>query len=177
MLDIYIYMSEYSKTKTNNDSDTDEDEISQITKEEEKKFITSEFRDTVMRYMKIDDLIKKRNEDIKELKMQKKPCEEQIIKLLEKQNIDFIQASPGQTLTRKETLKKEPIKAETIKKAIIEGLETNKIVTKEEIEKANKMAEEILEMMEQKRAITKKVSIVRTIAKDRKKKLTDVLKQ
>lgn len=154
----------------NSDNESDIEDASQISKDVDKKVITSEFKDYVIKYTKIDDLIRKKNEDLKELKQQKKPCEEFIIKFLQKQEIEFVHPTPGQTLMKKETESKSALKADIIKEAILEGLMVNKIVTKEDIEKANKMADEMLEMVEKRRVVTKKTTIVRTFEKEKKPK-------
>ena len=67
-----------------------DDEVSQISKESKKNQLTADFKEKVVSYIKIDDLIRKKNDEIKELKEKKKPCEDFIITFLDKMEAEFV---------------------------------------------------------------------------------------
>ena len=76
-------------------SDDESDVISEIDKEDsisddednetiDDVKVPKEFQENVVKFVKIDDLIRKKQEELSELKKQKKPCEEFILKYLDK---------------------------------------------------------------------------------------------
>jgi len=140
-----------------------DDEVSHISHEAAKKYVTNEFKEKVIGYMKIDDMIRKRTEEIKELKNKKKPCEEYIIRFLEKEDAGFVNVNGGK-LVKNETETKGPLKAAIIKEAIKEGMQIEKLVSPEDIEKCNRITEDIFELMEKKRPVQKRVNLRRTFA-------------
>jgi hypothetical protein len=114
----------------------EDDEVSQISKEATNNYVTTEFKDKVINYVKIDDLIKKKTEEIKELKSKKKPCEEYIIRFLEKQEADHVNVIGGR-LVKNSSETKGALKTDIIKEAIKEGIQTKKLVDSNDIEKKN----------------------------------------
>lgn len=157
-------MNEEEKKKVEND-----DEASQISKEAAKNYITTEFKEKVINYVKIDDIIRKKMEEIRELKNKKKPCEEYIIRFLEKEDAGFITVAGGK-LVKNESETKAPLKAEMIKEAIKEGIQAKKLVDSADVDKCNKITDEILELMEKKRPMQKRINLKRTFAGEAKKK-------
>ena len=145
----------------------DEDEVSQISQNSKQNMVTSEFKEKVITYIKIDDLIRKKNEEIKELKEKKKPCEEFIIGVLEKVEAEFVDYNGGKLVkTKSET--KTPLKPELIKDAIYEGLMREKIV--KDKESSDKILVEIFDLIEKKREKKVKVNIRRTFDRKSNKK-------
>ncbi len=145
----------------------DEDEISQISQDSKQNKVTAEFKEKVITYIKIDDLIRKKNEEIKELKEKKKPCEEFIIGVLEKVEAEFVDYNGGKLVkTKSET--KTPLKPELIKDAIYEGLMKEKIV--KDKESSDKILLEIFDLIEKKREKKIKVNIRRTFDRKKNKK-------
>lgn len=155
-----------SETDEDKLSDIDEDEVSRLTRNADKEEPSKEFKDRVLSYIKIDDLIRLKTEEIKELKEKKKPCEEYIIRYLEKAKGDHINIIDGK-LIKNETETKAPLKLDIIKDSIKEEMTKQQIVV--DPTKCDELINEMLERMEQKRPITKKVSIKRTFNKKNKK--------
>ncbi len=147
----------------------DEKEIDDISRDAEKNFAITEFKDKVIKYVKVDDMIRKKMEEIKELKNQKKPCEEFIIRYLEKQDAGFVTVSGGK-LVKNESESKAPLKTDMIKDAIKEGIQTKKLVDPNDVSRCDKITEEILELMDKKRPINKKVNLKKTFAGEARKK-------
>jgi len=147
----------------------DKQEIDEISKDAEKNFASTEFKDKVIKYVKVDDMIRKKMEEIKELKTQKKPCEDYIIRYLEKQDAGFVTVAGGK-LIKNESEAKAPLKTDIIKEAIKEGIKTKKLVDSNDLAKCDKITEEILELMEKKRPMQKRVNLKRTFAGEAKKK-------
>lgn len=146
-------------------SDLDDDEATQITKDAEKDYISNEFKDKVISYVKIDDIIRKKNEEVKELKEKKKEFEEFIIRYLDAHDKNFINLNGGK-LVKSETESKGALKPEIIKDALSEGFTNERIVTDEQ--RSKEIIERIMDLMEKKRPVTKKVNLKRQF--DKKKK-------
>lgn len=146
------------------DKDEDEEENETEKKNDDTESIhtvkiSKEFQEYVVKYVKIDDLIKKKQEEITELKSQKKPCEEYILKYLEKIDEDTIEITNGRLMKNK-TEKKVGLNQDIIKASILEKV------------KDVNMVEEILKTMENKRSMNTKVELKRTGGKIGKKKIT-----
>jgi len=118
--------------------------------------VTKEFQENVLKFVKIDDLIRKKQEELLELKQQRKPCEQYILKELDKINQTTISISDGK-LRRNKSETKASLNQEVIKNAI-----TDKV-------KDPQLVEEILKAMEDKRPVTTHVNIKRTGGKKKKK--------
>ena len=119
--------------------------------------ITREFQENVQKYVKIDDLIKKKQGEIKELKLKKTPCEKHILKFLEEVDENVIDISDGKLRKNKSTTKKK-ITEDVMKAAISEYV-------KDPIQVAA-----ILESMESKRAEVTHVNLKRTAKRGPRKK-------
>ena len=109
-----------NKIKSENDSDSYDDSNSSfdnIEDEAEKLLISKEFQENVIKYVKLDDLIRKKNEDIRELKKKRKPCEEYILKYLDNEDINCIEINDGK-LRKNKSETKVPLTYDKIKTAI-----------------------------------------------------------
>lgn len=134
--------SEIESEFDDSDSDTDlEDEAENLQ-------VSKEFEENVIKFVKLDDLIRKKNEEVRELKKMKKPCEEFIIKYLDKVDIACVDISDGK-LRRNKSENKVAINYDTIKEAIAKKIVDPKVV------------EEILKLVDQRPTKTN-VNIKRT---------------
>ena len=130
-------------------SEFEDSEISKsIDEEAEKVHVSKEFQESVIKYIKVDDLIRKKQNEILELKSQKKPCEAYIIKYLDEIGEDIIGTNNGK-LRKNKSETKVPLSQIIIKQAI-EGKINNPELTNE-----------ILKIM-QNRPTTVRVNLKRT---------------
>tara|TARA_A100001015_G_C14485416_1_gene517169 strand:+ start:173 stop:559 length:387 start_codon:yes stop_codon:yes gene_type:complete len=83
------------------------------------KNITDEFVEVVKSWVKLDDDIKQKNEDIKELKTEKKEYEMFILEYMDKINESVINISDGK-LRKNKSLTKSPLKQEFIQNALLD---------------------------------------------------------
>ena len=151
---------------SNSDIENDEYQSNRIKEDAKNNYIDNEFRENVKKYIYIDDTIRSRQEEIKELKNVKKPCENFIINYLEKVEQEYVLLGESK-IVKNEYKQKSPIKIDLIKEVIKEESKNEKLFDSEE--KYNKFIDGILELMERKRVVKKKVSLRRIIPKNRKK--------
>lgn len=142
------------------DSNTDEDNEKNSKDNED---ISNEFKEKVIRYLKCDDLIRKKMEEIRELKGKKKPCEEYIIKYLESKDSPFVKVKDGK-LIKSKSESKGSLKIDLIKEAIKEGIKGEKL-SNDEV-KSNDITVKIMNIMENKRSKTVRVNLKRTFQKE-----------
>lgn len=131
------------------------------------KSIGTDFKEKIMHYIKIDDLIRKKQDEVKELKDKKEEAEEFILKFLDKNDANFVNI-PGGKLIKNQSETKAPLKIEMIKEAIIEGIKKENLTSTEEINK--KLLEDIIEIMENKRGKVNRVNLKRTFERTKKTK-------
>lgn len=146
----------------------DDDEISDIddeliSQEAHKTYVTDEFKQSVVKYIKIDDMIRQRQEDIKELKDQKKPFEEFILRYLDKAEQNMVEFQ-GSKLRKNQSETKMPLKIDIIKDAIFEGIKKEQ--DKPDEAKCKELVDQICELMENKRPTKVRVNLKRTFNKD-----------
>jgi hypothetical protein len=134
------------------DNDTSSDD------EIEKKKVSKEFQENVIKYVKIDDLLDKKKTEMAELKKQLKPCEEYISKHLEKIGEKEIDITNGK-IKRVKSEKPSALNMELIKETLLTKIKDPKEV------------DELLQIMDIARPINKTVSIKRTRNKTKKEKL------
>jgi DNA-binding protein len=148
-----------------NDSNDSSDSSSEEQKEKNKLAgikITKEFQENVIKYVKLDDLIKQKQEELNELKEQLKPCEQYIIACLDTLNESEIGITNG-SLIKKKVEKKTPLNQDMIKSVLLEKLKDANAV------------EELLKSMENKRGVSTKVDLKRkggTVPRQQKKAKT-----
>lgn len=168
-----------SKIIGDNIDDDLDDELSELTDDDNKENnkennknddeISNEFKEKVITYLKCDDLIRKKMEEIKELKEKRKPCEEYIIKYLETKDSSFVIVKDGKLIKNK-TESKGSLKMDIIKEAIMEGIKGEDIPNDNEV-KSNDIAAKIINIMDNKRAKTVNVKLKRTFQrKDKQNK-------
>ena len=111
------------------------------------------FADKVKEFLKVDDLIKQKNE----LAKQKKEIEGILLKYLEDKKIDEINVE-GYTIKRTMKEKKDPIDKKSIKKTLLDEMKKEGLVKKDGFVKSDtdgdKIIQYVLETME-KRPISK----------------------
>ena len=146
----------------NNDDDISDIDDEQISQEAQTSFITDEFKQSVIKYIKIDDIIRQRQEDIKELNEQKKPYEEFILRYLDKVEQNMVEFQ-GSKLRKNQSETKMPIKMDIIKEAIFEGIKNE---PQSDEGKCKQLVEQIVELMETKREKKVRVNVKRTFNKD-----------
>ena len=90
---------------------------SEIDNDAEALQVSKEFQENVIKYVKLHDLIQKRNDEIRELKKQKKPCEEYILKYLDKVDVGHVDITDGK-LRKNKSENKVPLSQDIIRSAI-----------------------------------------------------------
>jgi len=144
-------------------SDVDEDNSSKNDQQENK--LDDTFKQSVVSYIKIDNMIKEYQDNIKELKEKKKTDEENILNFLEKNNTNTVNLQDGK-LIRNQSETKMPLKIDIIKDALYEGI-SKKYIGANETER-KEVVSEILELMESKRQTKVRVNLKRTHVKTKK---------
>ena len=119
------------------------------------------FKQSVVSYVKIDDMIRSLQDDIKELKKKKVSDEEIILEYLENTNENSISLNSGK-LIRNKSETKTPLKLDIIKEAICEGI----IKINGNNNETKNIVENILESMDKKRPTKVRINLKRTIKKD-----------
>lgn len=121
--------------------------------------ISKEFQENVIKYVKLDDLIKKKQQELAELREQSKPCKEYILKYLENIGEDEIGITNGK-LKRNKSETKTALNQEVIKTALLKKIEDPAVV------------EDIMKEMENSRQSSTKVNLSRTAGKAQRKRVT-----
>lgn len=149
----------------NKDKDKDDDDDT-ISREAENCVVPNEFNEKVVKYVKIDNLIRQKDSESKLLKGERKKFEEYIIRYLDKVKETSIEIGDGE-LVKNETVKKKPINNDIIKEAITEKIKEDKMF-KDDKER-EKAVEDILELMEKKRPQSTTVKLDRKFNNKEKK--------
>ncbi|ARF09446.1 hypothetical protein Indivirus_1_69 [Indivirus ILV1] len=144
-------VTEFDSGSDNSDSESEDTKISDVK-------ITKEFQENVIKYIKLDDAIKKKQEEIAELKKQRTPCEKEILKFLEDNDENVIDITDGKLRKNKSTTKQK-LTEDIIKSAI------------SQYEKDPSVVEEIIKAMDAKRPDVTHVNLKRTGKRVPKKKL------
>lgn len=111
--------------------------------------ISRKFQENVVKYVKYDDLIKKKKEEIKLLNAELKPCEEYILKYLDKCDDKTVHITGGK-LKKDRRESKQSIKQEHIKETLLEKI------------KDPQMVEDIMRSVDDKRETKETFNIKRT---------------
>ena len=121
--------------------------------------VSKEFKENVVKYIKYDDLIKQKQDEINNLKDQRKPCEAYILKYLDQINQTTISVSDGKLMKKKTESKK------ALSQDIVNAVLMDKI-------KDPKKVEEIIKSMDVKRPTVENVNLKRTRQLPKKKNST-----
>jgi hypothetical protein len=141
--------SHSSASNSSYDSDDIEDEAEKIN-------VSKEFEEKVIKFVKLDNLIRKKNTEIKELKEQRKPCEDFILKYLDQIGQNTIDITGGK-LRRNKSETKKSINNDIIKKSLTEKIKDPLAV------------DEILKIMEENRPLKTSINLKRTNERAKKK--------
>jgi hypothetical protein len=162
-------MSEFSESNEEL-VDVEEDDVIVPDEDEEENAsntdsvnVTKEFQENVIKFVKIDDLIRKKTTELAELKSQKKPIETFILKYLDQVNETVVEITNGK-LRKNKSETKAGLTIDIIKEAIEKKVKDPKIV------------EEILKSMEDLRPKATRVNLKRTSVRDKIKAKTSVKK-
>jgi hypothetical protein len=161
-----------NKKKEDEISDVEgDDTISKMTNDEIKEgAISHDVTEKIVAYVRIDDMIRKKQEEMRELKEMKKPCEEVIIKYLEMNEQDhFTLGKSGGKIVKQERKIQAPLKMEMVKDAIKEHLIKEKIVDTDD--RCVQIFENISKLINIKRPITTKVTVRRSLKRKPKNKV------
>lgn len=148
-------------------------ENSSIEKEAEAEYIQTVVLDRVVKYIKIDDIIKQKQQEhkkeMKTIKDHKDKLEQFLIDYLDKIDQEYIQVGDKGTLTKTESRTKSSIKMEDISISLIEGFKKHKIYN--DIADIKRVVEDFVETIENRRDVRVRKYLKRTKAKKTKTKL------
>jgi len=89
--------------------------------------VSKEFQENVIKFVKIDDLIRKKQKEMTELRSQRKPCEDFILKYLDQVGESVIEITGGK-LRKNKSETKVPLNLDVIKEAIETKVKDPKII-------------------------------------------------
>uniref|UniRef100_A0A6C0AC66 Uncharacterized protein n=1 Tax=viral metagenome TaxID=1070528 RepID=A0A6C0AC66_9ZZZZ len=114
--------NKYPESDFENSVASDDEEI-----EDDDLELSKEFQESVIKYVKLDDLVRKKMDEIKELKKVRKPCEEFILSYLDDVKVNKVEITDG-SLKRQQTETKVPINNKVIKSALEKKIDNPKVV-------------------------------------------------
>ena len=123
--------------------------------------VSKEFYEQVVKFVKIDDLMRKKQKEMTELRSQRKPCEDFIIKYLDQIDESVVEITNGK-LRKNKSETKVPLNQDIIKEAIETKVKDPKIV------------DSILKSMDDLRPKNVRVNIKRTSQRAPKNKVKKV---
>ena len=135
-------------SKDSNDSNDKKEDLDDVQ-------VSKEFQENVVKFVKLDDLIRRKTKEVTELKKQRKPCEEYILKYLDNVDQTTIEITDGKLRKNKSETKK------ALNQDIIKATLTEKLTNPLDVQ-------EILKLMEAKRPLNTHVNLKRTGKRARK---------
>jgi len=147
-----------SENKSINNSDLDESEYTEESEydSDDNDIVTPEFIEKVVKFVKYDDLIRKKKEEIKELKKQMNPFDNFILNCLINNDRPLVDIADGE-LRKVITVRKQPLKIDDVTKVLEKKLDNEKL------------RDEILKDLDN-RQIKSKTALKRVILKKKCKK-------
>ncbi len=106
-------ISDFENSHSSDDIDSDNNK--------EEVEVSKEFREHVVKYVKIDDIVRKKEQEIKELKSMRKPCEEYILKYLDEIDETTIEIGDGK-LRKNKSENKIPLNKDYMKIVLMKKL-------------------------------------------------------
>ena len=100
----------------NHNDDLDDDNVSRDDDEDQKDF-DSEFKESIIKYLRFDDMIRDKKKEIKDLNKLKQTCETYILKKLDDYGENKVEFTQGK-ICKKEVVSKGGIKPDYIKNAL-----------------------------------------------------------
>lgn len=158
-----IFSEVGKESESRSDSRSRDDSSSSSDDKKDELKISKEFQESVIKYVKLDDLMRKKQQELSELREQKKPCEEYIIKYLEKINETAITITDGK-LQKNKSENKASLNTELIKKSLSKKIADPKLL------------DEIMKELEDSRQVNGKVSLKRTGGNVKKAKVVKAKK-
>ncbi len=126
--------------------------------------VSSAFKDNVIKYIKYDDMIREKQQEIKELRASRKKHEDSVIEYMEKKKKEKISIGGG-SIVKKSTERIAPLKIDVIKESIFE------ILKLEELSRDKKdVTVDILDKINVKRGTKTSTTLSRTFEKKPKNK-------
>ena len=164
------------------DEDFDPEAVEQIDAEAKKSFLENEVFDAIVKFMKTDDLIKEKENELREmiapLKKQRSSLETFLIDYLEQIDQEFIKIGEKTQLTKVETESKGAIKPENVAEALLEGFKKHELYTDEQHDEMVKVIKDMMAIVESKREKKVKKKIARVdLEKEAKKQAAKEAKQ
>jgi|AntRauTorckE6833_2_1112554.scaffolds.fasta_scaffold43219_2 hypothetical protein len=147
-------MSNDSKSNDSKSYDSSKSEETNKKEDDNNSNVSKEFKEMVLKYVKLDDLMQQKQKEMSELRAQRKVCEEFILKYLDDVDQDEIEITNGR-LKKKITETKVPINQDNVKEAVKEKVKNPKII------------KDILDSVEKTRAKNVRVNLQRTTGKAR----------
>lgn len=153
-------------------------------KEAETNYVKDIVADRIIRYIKIDDLIKKKEEEhrtyMKTIKEGRTKLEQFIIGYLDKIDEEYVQIGKQNKLTKSIKQNKQPIKTDAIKEVLINEFKEKGLC--ESTQQIEKMVDEFIGKIEEKREIKTKKVLSRSnpekeSIKEEKKKKSEIMRQ
>lgn len=161
-----------AKMELSDDSSDSETENESIKTEAREKYAKDDFLERVVKYIGIDDLMRKENAEHRErmftLKEEKANIEKLLLRYLDIIEQDVVNIAGKGKLKKCQSVRKSGINKDLIKKSICEQLKKDKIVKDDK--KAEELAEMTLNVIESKRETTVKTYIKRTLERQPKAK-------
>lgn len=149
------YLKQLEDLGNNTDSIEESDE-----KSEDNNKVSKEFQEMVIKFVKLDDAVRNKQDELVELKKQRKPCEEYILKYMDSLDAGMIHITNGKLRKNKSETKKA-LSIDIIRKAI-----ETKVKNKSDIEA-------IMNYMEESRPLNINVNLKRTREREKRKKNKD----
>jgi len=146
-----------SSNSNNSDAGSNGSNKSNGSNNDDEVAVSKEFQENVIKFVKIDDLMRKKQNELSELRKQRKPCEDFILKYLDQIGEQVIEINSGK-LRKNKSETKIPLNLDIIKEAIEGEIKDPKIVQK------------ILESMDELRPKNVRVNLKRTAKRQAKKK-------
>lgn len=165
---------EESSDESEKISEVSDDEFDPNNDEEDEndKFAKTKFLESVIKYLGLDDTIRKENNEFREkmkiMKDDKNNLEVNILRFLERSGDNYIEIKGKGKLIKNKSETKAPVKSENIREGIYEGLKKEKLI--EEDEKMLEIINMIMDKIDEKRTVNSRTYLKRTYEKDEKKK-------
>lgn len=146
------------------DADIDDETSKRIDEEAKKAFRENDIVDAIVRYMKTDDIISEKEQELREiiapLKKQRTELESFLIDYLEQIDEEFIIVGKKAKLNKVETVTKLPIKPENVAEALLEGFKKHELYSEDQHDEMLKVIKDMIGMVEAKREqkIKKKIT-------------------
>jgi hypothetical protein len=163
--DVPDMMTDDMLSEFNNDKiSIDEETAKKLDEEAKKSFVENDVYDAVVQFMKTDDMISKKETELREeiapLKKHRTGLETFLIDYLEQIDQEFIKIGEKTQLTKVETVTKSAIKPANVADALVEGFKKHELYTEDQVDEMTRVIKDMMLIVESKREqkITKKIA-------------------